>query len=85
MSYRVPLGVCAGIPAFNFPAMIPLWMFPVALTCGNTYILKPSERVAGTAMFLTELMEELKLPEGVLNIVNGDKEVVDGILENKKI
>ena len=62
--------------------MIPLWMFPVALTTGNTFILKPSERVAGSAIFLTELMESLNLPEGVLNVVNGGKEVVDAILEN---
>lgn len=55
-SYRVPLGVCAGIAPFNFPAMIPLWMFPVALTTGNTYIMKPSERVAGCSIFLTELL-----------------------------
>lgn len=65
--------------------MIPLWMFPVALTTGNTFILKPSERVAGTAIFLTELMESLNLPEGVLNVVNGGKEVVDAILENERI
>lgn len=84
-SYRVPLGVCSGIAPFNFPAMIPLWMFPPAITCGNTYVLKPSERVAGSTIFLMELLHKTGIPEGVVNIVNGDKEIVDGILEHKDI
>ena len=84
-SYRVPLGVCAGVAPFNFPAMIPLWMFPVALTCGNTFVLKPSERVSGTAIYLTKLLQETGIPNGVLNVVNGGKEVVDGIIDNKDI
>lgn len=84
-SYRVPLGVCAGIAPFNFPAMIPLWMFPVAITCGNTYIMKPSERVAGSSIFLQELLNKTGLPDGVVNIVNGGKEIVDGIIEHPDI
>lgn len=70
-SFKAPLGVCAGISAFNFPAMIPLWMFPLAVTCGNTFVLKPSERVSGTAMHLAKLCQEIGLPKGVFNIVNG--------------
>lgn len=70
-SYRVPLGVCAGICPYNFPAMIPLWMFPIAITCGNTYVLKPSEKVPNTVNFLVKLLEECKLPPGVLNVING--------------
>jgi malonate-semialdehyde dehydrogenase (acetylating) / methylmalonate-semialdehyde dehydrogenase len=70
-SYRVPLGVCAGIAPFNFPAMIPLWMFPMSIVCGNTFILKPSERVPLTAMRLAELALEAGLPKGVLNIIHG--------------
>ena len=70
-SYRQPLGVCAGICPFNFPAMIPLWMFPLAITTGNTYILKPSERVPGTAQKLIELTEQLDIPKGVINLVHG--------------
>lgn len=84
-SYRVPLGVCSGIAPFNFPVMIPLWMFPTAITCGNTYVLKPSERVPGSTVFLMELLQQTGLPDGVVNIVNGDKEIVDGILDNKII
>ena len=84
-SYRVPLGVCSGIAPFNFPAMIPLWMFPVSLTCGNTYVMKPSERVAGTTMYLARLLEETGIPKGVMNIVHGDKDIVNGILEHKDI
>jgi malonate-semialdehyde dehydrogenase (acetylating)/methylmalonate-semialdehyde dehydrogenase len=70
-SYRSPLGVCAGIPAFNFPVMIPLWMFPLAITCGNTYLIKPSERVGGSVDILTHLMNEIGLPKGVVNVVHG--------------
>ena len=68
-SYRVPLGVCAGICPFNFPAMIPLWMFPLAITLGNTYVLKPSEKVAGTAEILVNLLKESGVPDGVVNCV----------------
>lgn len=70
-SFRTPLGVCAGVSAFNFPAMIPLWMFPLAVTCGNTFVLKPSEKVSGTAMHLAKLCQEINLPKGVFNIANG--------------
>ncbi|GBG79441.1 hypothetical protein CBR_g29588 [Chara braunii] len=84
-SIRQPLGVCAGICPFNFPAMIPLWMFPVAVTCGNTFILKPSEKVPGAAMMLGDLAMEAGLPPGVLNIVHGTKDVVDMICDHPDI
>ena len=84
-SLRQPLGVCAGITPFNFPAMVPMWMFPMAIACGNTFILKPSEKDPSCSIKLAELFSEAGLPDGVLNIVNGDKEVVDSILENKDI
>ena len=84
-STRQPLGVCAGITPFNFPAMVPMWMFPMAIACGNTFILKPSEKDPSCAMKLAHLFKEAGLPDGVFNIVNGDKEVVDAILENKNI
>jgi malonate-semialdehyde dehydrogenase (acetylating)/methylmalonate-semialdehyde dehydrogenase len=77
---RHPLGVCAGITPFNFPAMVPLWMFPVAITCGNTFVLKPSEKVPLSAVRLGEILIESGLPEGVFNIVHGDSECVDAIL-----
>ena len=77
---RHPVGVCAGITPFNFPAMVPLWMFPVALACGNTFVLKPSEKVPLSAVRLGELLMESGLPEGVFNIVHGDKEAVDALL-----
>jgi malonate-semialdehyde dehydrogenase (acetylating)/methylmalonate-semialdehyde dehydrogenase len=77
---RHPLGVCAGITPFNFPAMIPLWMFPLALVCGNTFVLKPSERVPLTAVRLTELLVEAGLPKGVFNLVHGGRESVDALL-----
>jgi len=79
---RHPLGVCVGITPFNFPAMIPLWMFPLALVCGNTFVLKPSERVPLTAIRLTELLAEAGLPKGVFNLVHGGKEVVDALLRH---
>src|SRR3954453_19671786 len=79
-SLRQPLGVVAGITPFNFPAMVPMWMFPVALACGNCFILKISERVPSTALILAELLQEAGLPEGVFNVVHGDKEAVDAIL-----
>ena len=69
-SYRIPLGVCAGIAPFNFPAMIPLWMFPLAVVTGNTYILKPSERVPLTSVFLMELLQKSGMPDGVVNMVS---------------
>ncbi len=79
-SLRQPVGVCAGITPFNFPAMVPMWMFPIALACGNTFILKPSEKVPSCSMRLAELLSEAGLPPGVFNIVNGAKEAVDAIL-----
>ena len=84
-SIRQPLGVCAGITPFNFPAMVPMWMFPIAIACGNSFILKPSEKDPSCSFKLAELLSEAGLPDGVLNVVNGDKEVVDAILENKDI
>ena len=76
-SIRQPLGVCAGICPFNFPAMIPLWMFPLAIATGNTYVLKPSERTPGAAMILARLAKEAGVPDGVLNIVHGSEECVN--------
>ena len=84
-SLRQPLGVCAGITPFNFPAMVPMWMFPMAVACGNTFILKPSEKDPSCSIRLAELFKEAGLPNGVLNVVNGDKEVVDAIINNKNI
>lgn len=81
-SLRQPLGVVAGITPFNFPAMVPMWMFPVAIACGNTFVLKPSEKVPSTAVLLAELFKEAGLPDGVFNVVNGDKEAVDTLLTN---
>jgi malonate-semialdehyde dehydrogenase (acetylating)/methylmalonate-semialdehyde dehydrogenase len=70
-SYRVPLGVTAGVCAFNFPAMIPLWMYPLAITLGNTFVIKPSERVAGATNILIDLLKESGVPDGVVNVVQG--------------
>ncbi len=84
-SMRQPLGVCAGITPFNFPAMVPMWMYPMAIACGNTFILKPSEKDPSCSVRLAQLFSEAGLPDGVLNVVNGDKEVVDSILINKDI
>ncbi|SCY54779.1 CoA-acylating methylmalonate-semialdehyde dehydrogenase [Microvirga guangxiensis] len=84
-SIRQPLGVVAGITPFNFPAMIPLWKLSPAIACGNAFILKPSERDPGVPMRLAELMMEAGLPAGILNVVNGDKEVVDAILDDPDI
>ncbi|HWV95506.1 MAG TPA: CoA-acylating methylmalonate-semialdehyde dehydrogenase [Xanthobacteraceae bacterium] len=84
-SMRQPLGVVAGITPFNFPAMIPMWQFAPAIACGNAFILKPSERDPGVPMWLAELMLEAGLPPGILNVVNGDKEVVDAILDDPDI
>src|SRR5215216_2879912 len=77
---RHPVGVCVGITPYNFPFMVPLWMFPIALTCGNTFVLKPSEKVPLSAVRLGELLMESGLPEGVFNIVHGDRECVDALL-----
>ena len=70
-SYRAPLGVVSGICPFNFPAMIPLWMFPIAITCGNTFVLKPSEKVAGSVNILMDLLKQSGVPDGVVNVVQG--------------
>lgn len=83
--YRYPLGVIAGITPFNFPMMVPCWMFPLAIACGNTVVLKPSERTPLTANRLAELFQEAGLPDGVLNIVHGAKDVVNGMLEHADI
>jgi malonate-semialdehyde dehydrogenase (acetylating)/methylmalonate-semialdehyde dehydrogenase len=80
-----PLGVVAGITPFNFPVMVPLWMYPIALVCGNTFVLKPSERDPSSAMFTAALLGEAGLPEGVLNLVNGDKEAVDALLADHRV
>ena len=84
-SMRQPLGVVAGISPFNFPAMVPMWMFPVALACGNTFILKPSEKDPSLGIELAKLLTEAGLPDGVFNVVNGDKEAVDALLDHPKI
>ena len=80
-----PLGVVAGITPFNFPAMVPLWMYPMAIVCGNTFVLKPSERDPSPALFIAQLFHEAGLPEGVLNVVNGDKEAVDTLLTDPRV
>jgi malonate-semialdehyde dehydrogenase (acetylating)/methylmalonate-semialdehyde dehydrogenase len=85
VSYREPLGVCAGICPFNFPAMIPLWMFPLAVTAGNTFILKPSEKTPGAALLLAQLAYESGLPKGVLQVVHGSKPMVDQICTHEDI
>jgi malonate-semialdehyde dehydrogenase (acetylating)/methylmalonate-semialdehyde dehydrogenase len=82
---RHPLGVCVGITPFNFPSMVPLWMFPVAVTCGNTFVLKPSEKVPLSAIKLGELLNEAGLPAGVFNIVHGDKAAVDALLTHSLV
>jgi malonate-semialdehyde dehydrogenase (acetylating)/methylmalonate-semialdehyde dehydrogenase len=84
-SFREPLGVVAGITPFNFPAMVPMWMFPVAIACGNTFVLKPSERVPSASMRLAELWREAGLPDGVFNVVHGDKDAVDAILDSPDV
>lgn len=84
-SYIQPLGVCAGITPFNFPAMIPLWMFPMAIAAGNTFVLKPSEQDPMTPMMLAELFMKAGAPKGVLNVVHGDKSTVDGLLHHEDI
>jgi malonate-semialdehyde dehydrogenase (acetylating)/methylmalonate-semialdehyde dehydrogenase len=84
-SLRQPVGVCAGITPFNFPAMVPLWMFPLAIACGNTFILKPSERDPSCALRLAELLAEAGLPPGVFNVVNGDRVAVDTLLTHRDV
>lgn len=80
-----PLGVVTGITPFNFPAMVPLWMFPLAIVCGNTFVLKPSERDPSCAIYLAQLLKEAGLPDGVFNVVNGDKEAVDVLLKDDRV
>jgi len=80
-----PLGVVAGITPFNFPALVPMWMFPMAIACGNTFVLKPSEKDPSVPMLLAKLFQEAGLPDGVYNVVNGDKEAVDTLLEDPRI
>ena len=82
---RQPLGVVAGITPFNFPAMVPMWMFPVAIACGNCFILKPSERDPSASMIIAELLKEAGLPDGVFNVLHGDKSAVDGLLDHPDI
>ena len=82
---RQPLGVCVGITQFNFPAMVPLWMYPVALACGNTFVLKPSEKVPLTAIRIVELLQKAGLPKGVMNVVHGGRECVDALLTHPKV
>ena len=84
-SMRQPLGICAGITPFNFPAMVPMWMFPLSIACGNSFILKPSEKDPSCAIRLAELFSEAGLPNGVFNVINGDKRIVDLIIENPDI
>jgi malonate-semialdehyde dehydrogenase (acetylating)/methylmalonate-semialdehyde dehydrogenase len=80
-----PLGVCVGITPFNFPAMVPMWMFPLAIACGNTFVLKPSEKVPLTVVLLIELLEKAGLPKGVLNLVHGGRDCVDALLTHPKV
>jgi malonate-semialdehyde dehydrogenase (acetylating) / methylmalonate-semialdehyde dehydrogenase len=80
-----PLGVVAGITPFNFPAMVPLWMFPMAIACGNCFILKPSERDPSSTLFIAQLLKEAGLPDGVMNVVNGDKVAVDTLLSDQRV
>ena len=84
-SFRQPLGVVAGITPFNFPAMVPLWMIPMALVCGNTFVLKPSERDPGASMLLADLIKQAGVPDGVFNVVHGDRVTVDAILAHDDI
>jgi malonate-semialdehyde dehydrogenase (acetylating)/methylmalonate-semialdehyde dehydrogenase len=84
-SMRQPLGVVAGITPFNFPVMVPMWMFPVAIACGNTFVLKPSERDPSASLLHARLLKQAGLPDGVFNVVNGDKGAVDAILDNPDV
>ena len=80
-----PLGVVAGITPFNFPAMVPLWMYPMAIVCGNCFVLKPSERDPSSTLYIAELLKEAGLPDGVMNVINGDKEAVDTLLHDDRV
>ncbi|MDA8196881.1 MAG: CoA-acylating methylmalonate-semialdehyde dehydrogenase [Actinomycetota bacterium] len=84
-SFREPLGVCVGITPFNFPAMVPMWMFPVAIACGNTFILKPSEKDPSASLLIAELWREAGLPDGVFNVINGDQEAVNALLDHPDV
>lgn len=84
-SLEQPLGVCAGISPFNFPTMVPMWMFPIAIACGNSFVMKPSEKDPSPCLFLAELLSEAGLPPGVFNVVNGDKEAVDVLLTDERV
>src|SRR6188472_1311813 len=84
-SFRQPLGVCAGITPFNFPAMVPMWMHPIAIAAGNTFILKPSERDPSASNFIAQLYADAGLPEGVFNVVHGDRVAVDAVLDHPDI
>ncbi|GAC13932.1 CoA-acylating methylmalonate-semialdehyde dehydrogenase [Aliiglaciecola lipolytica] len=84
-SLMQPLGVCAGISPFNFPVMVPMWMFPIAIACGNTFVMKPSEKDPSVIMMVAELLTQAGLPDGVFNIVNGDKEAVDILLSDARV
>jgi malonate-semialdehyde dehydrogenase (acetylating)/methylmalonate-semialdehyde dehydrogenase len=85
VAVRQPLGVCVGITPFNFPAMVPMWMFPISLACGNTFVLKPSEKDPSAAVALAELLREAGLPDGVFNVVHGDREAVDALLAHPDV
>src|SRR5690606_9082812 len=82
---REPLGVVAGIPPFNFPALVPMWLYPIAITLGNTFILKPSEKVPLTSQILGELMLEAGFPPGVFNIINGARETVEAVIDHPEV
>lgn len=84
-SFREPLGVCAGITPFNFPAMVPMWLFPVAIACGNTFVLKPSERDPSASLLIADLWKRAGLPDGVFNVVHGDKVAVDALLDSPRV
>ena len=84
-SLQQPLGVCAGITPFNFPAMVPMWMFPIAIACGNTFVLKPSEKDPSCPLRVAELFTEAGLPDGVFNLINGDREAVDTLLDDPRV
>ncbi len=84
-SIRQPVGVCAGVTPFNFPAMVPMWMFPVAIACGNTFVLKPSEKDPSVPLRVAELLKQAGLPDGVFNVVNGDRDAVDTLLTDPRV
>ena len=84
-SFRQPLGVCAGITPFNFPVMVPMWMHPMAIACGNAFVLKPSERDPSASNFIAQLYADAGLPDGVFNVVHGDKVAVDALLDHPDV